>query len=70
MAGGDWQPIETAPRETDVLLFVPREAVSYVVAGLFNNGEEDGWSSALREMMWLDHEPTHWMPLPDPPEGR
>jgi hypothetical protein len=64
----NWKPINSAPRGTDVLVYCPTARVRCAVAGLFNNGEEDGWSSDLREMDWLQHYPTHWMPLPDFPE--
>lgn len=61
----DWQPIETAPRDgTPVLGYMP----SYY--------QGKGGRSVI---LWLDGEwfdnrafatdPSHWMPLPDPPKG-
>jgi hypothetical protein len=56
-----WQPIETAPKDdTDVLVF----------------SEELVWvASCYRGMWWFEKrddtflsEPTHWMPLPEPPK--
>lgn len=69
---GDWQPIETAPKDgTEILV-----CVSY------NLGcEEDGYETktwvdwALEPYVWpqfrdridIPFPPTHWMPLPSPP---
>lgn len=57
----EWQPIETAPRETDEDDFLLL---------LFWNGEvfidclrEDGRTYEMGLF------PTHWMPLPGPPKG-
>lgn len=57
----EWQPIETAPKETDVLCFIGNGR--FIVAGKFNRG-------------WLVYDdpfgdpyyPSHWMPLPEPPQ--
>jgi len=57
---GEWQPIGTAPKgttEPPVLLgSVECEIVSTGYADFIDNLCTDG------------HEPTHWMPLPDPPK--
>lgn len=65
----DWQPIETAPDNRDVLLAFGATGIPYAVAGRFHNGDEWGWSSALLPNDWLEHRPTHWMPLPEAPEA-
>jgi hypothetical protein len=80
-----WQPIETAPKDGNAALFYgrhtgsPPDAQRGVVAG-------DHWWGILlwdiwrrdRPGMWVFakdgnppwSEPTHWMPLPPPPEPR
>jgi hypothetical protein len=76
--GAGWQPIETAPKDrTTILIFKP---------GTLYNGEPAPWYDVARwdyvdndqsEMGWASQdgclscvEPTHWMPLPEPPAGR
>lgn len=71
---GHWQPIETAPKDgTDVFLFFPLEGLDHevfatrVIAShrgghwVFQGRAVRGYSDALQ--------PTHWMPLPSPPNG-
>jgi hypothetical protein len=55
--GRAWQPIETAPADRDVLLWVPPSAL---LAGLIAGHMEVG---RARD----DGRATHWMPLPEPP---
>jgi len=63
-----WQPIETAPRDGDWII---------VVSGKNIIGDSDTpylarwaqeWSS-FRNGLNNDTKPTHWMPLPTPPES-
>lgn len=65
----DWKPIETAPEETAVLV--------YVTEGVMAVGRRSVYSD--RSTWWLDNSfgynedgeiygPTHWMPLPEPPQ--
>ena len=74
-----WQPIDTAPRDgTRILCFVPEWGEGYQIeVGRFDerieivNGEE-----RYRSARWWigggigiePPQPTHWMPLPPPPE--
>lgn len=60
----EWQPIETAPRDgTRILVFYP------VLDGhIFTAGFEFGtWQSGIWD--GRREQPTHWMPLPEPPEN-
>lgn len=68
-----WQPIETAPKDgTRLLAYWPPvfggdnagcATTWWVVtsSGLF------GWESPWE---YADREPTHWMPLPEPPRAK
>jgi len=61
-----WQPIETAPRDdTLVLVYRPREDADHPAhVGV------DKWRVVSRCWYYSrrDQQPTHWMPLPDPPK--
>jgi hypothetical protein len=70
MLTDEWQPIETAPRdETAVLLYFPGSwETDGVRVGWWHEGAwyEHEWSS--NPMTDFYEEPTHWMPLPHPPQ--
>jgi hypothetical protein len=62
-----WRPIDTAPRDGKVILGFPK---IYAVVGYTDWAGEwveddasDWWCASL-----LVPQPTHWMPLPNPPE--
>lgn len=73
-----WQPIETAPKDGEILVY-NGESVSpsmwYESNEFRNFGEEGGWCSADYDVGGSLYEgvdvikpqPTHWMPLPDAP---
>lgn len=69
----EWQPIETAPKDKDVLLYLPRRGA---IRGQWNSDKyarvprpywshDREWIFGVRETR--DCQPTHWMPLPAPP---
>ena len=60
-----WRPIETAPMDgTEVLVFTPMDGV---VSSAYRYG---CWQKLITVMDGGNtNEPTHWMPLPEPPEG-
>jgi hypothetical protein len=61
----EWQPIETAPKDGTLILGVKFDtdgqpwlaAFEWIIAGI--------WDAYQWEVDW---EPTHWMPLPAPPQ--
>ena len=80
-----WQPIETAPKGRIVLVYYTNDcgrgrtmrARYYLPETLESEVNESGWcdegwyeeSEAYEYLMPLEHDPTHWMPLPDAPHG-
>lgn len=71
----EWQPIETAPKDRDILLYTNCRGV---VRGRWNDCKyatkpRPYWTHD-RERIWgtvacRADQPTHWMPLPEPPKG-
>lgn len=67
----DWQPIETAPKDgRRVLLYGKVCSGSDIEVGFFSDngpfaelaGSDGEWFTEL------DGDPSHWMPLPEPPQ--
>lgn len=71
----EWQPIESAPRENDIVWLCEGGAV---YQGFYSNKEnyygETGWYDTyyLNDLWYSEHpaNPSHWMPItpPDPPK--
>ena len=68
-----WRQIGTAPRDgRTILAYLPAQAGGAVrqdVVAIFwdgSGGRSSGWATAYSGAR-LDAEPTHWMPLPEPP---
>ena len=65
---GEWQPIETAPKDgTVVLIYSPADGV------MSSHLHWGNWQGMVwRSVGHVDFErskPTHWMPLPAPPKA-
>ena len=67
-----WRPIETAPRHGD-----DEESVSILTYPHYRvthwNTEDEGfvrYSEFVEGYVLIDPQPTHWLPLPPPPEGK
>ena len=65
---GAWRPIETAPKDEDILLGWWQTWPDRVWK------QKVGWAAASNTCghpqvsnAWFDGEATHWMPLPEPP---
>lgn len=61
-----WQPIETAPKDfTPILVFIPGTwELPHMIHVAF--WKKDGFR--LQDEDHFIVEPTHWMPLPEPPK--
>lgn len=60
-----WQPIETAPMKTDVLVYAPRWGRKPLVVQAANPTGGQWWARGVGAVR-----PTHWMPLPAPPTAK
>ena len=66
---GDWQPIETAPKDgTDVLVYELQRTMCVAYWDDFIN--RDGKIAGWRDCQCYPVEPTHWMLLPSPPAAQ
>lgn len=72
--GGEWQPIETAPKDGPLLLYGlmgPTEMLRFngpIVTSGYYWDSIDGWYSTASTWVGPFVEPSHWMPLPEPPQ--
>lgn len=60
----DWQPIDTAPLKFEVLICNARTGSRHI-ASQAKRGE---WMTDAGDLLPLGDEPSHWMPLPEPPQ--
>lgn len=75
-AKSQWQPIETAPKETEVFIgrFIDdkfkfgRSELFYEQSNVFAGETFSGWVWSEDECSsTITEDPTHWMPTPKPP---
>ncbi len=72
----DWKPIESAPRDRPVLGFDPTYSGGFVYVIEWCPGQSKEWYPGAMAGSWREaggeqyerFEPTHWMPLPPPPQ--
>ena len=70
----DWQPIETAPKQKIVLLWALTDTETgnwKMSTGYWMPGYRDepgSWTWDGRLLKAYEVHPTHWMPLPTPPQ--
>ena len=55
-----WKTMETAPKYESILMLMKHG----IIQGQWDG--ETGYGYYWRDMEWY---PTHWMPLPPPPDG-
>lgn len=71
---GEWQPIESAPKDREILLWEGDSDCA--VVGRHNPSYTEEWHATVHGEFapWSDFDrppifnATHWMPLPDPPK--
>ena len=64
-----WQPIETAPKDgTPILIYEPPyfDATPHATYVCSWDTYKEAWVEHSGEC-YAQYEPTHWMPLPEPP---
>lgn len=61
---GEWRPTETAPRDTEVIL--GWKGQRRVTTGMLSE-YQDGCFWEFDPAHAPSGDPTHWMPLPEPP---
>ena len=73
----EWQPIETAPRDGTLILVTGVNGLNTVLAAYYWEGDDyspnpyKGWSGIVNSFgEQRIAEPTHWMPLPEPPSEK
>lgn len=64
----DWQPIETAPRNSQsIMVHCPELENTYLVSWIRYEPTFEGWMHFGSHGQWLRETPTHWMPIPASP---
>ena len=69
----EWQPIETAPKDGSRILVFNRKVYIASWSEEAQHGEFEcapGWQVFCPDDYWYAFcvNPTHWMPLPEPPQ--
>ena len=63
----EWQPIESAPRKR-LYFILARDSATQMFASVYWYNKENVWVDYEGEY-YMENYFTHWMPLPEPPEG-
>lgn len=71
----EWQPIETAPKDGTRILIFDNGCISianwHEQIDNYNHAPFDGWLIFYPDDAFytqVSENPTHWMPLPEPPK--
>lgn len=65
-----WQPIRTAPKDSEYRLFYKRGTIHearWLGEGRGFGGDHWGFDFPSNIARGYDNQPSHWMPLPQPP---
>lgn len=68
MTNATWQPLDSAPSDVEILVYTKKWGA--IIAR--HSEEHDEWLSRMQVPVSLvddEDAPSHWHPLPDPPEG-
>lgn len=66
-----WQPIESAPKDgTRVLIYGPSDFIPGGRGISLASWDYSTWVGDFHEEVYAGEGPTHWMPLPEAPDGR
>ena len=66
-----WQPIETAPEHEPILIWVPGVNRGHASAEVVIRVADSFWTNGgpnAGDDLYFEEAPTHWMPLPPPPQ--
>jgi len=71
----EWQPIETAPVNESVLIFIPSPIAEHYGPAIYRGLQVEILNRRVWKVTGLhfgsdcgtSNHPSHWMPLPDPP---
>lgn len=64
----EWQPIETAPKDgSEFIAFFPCNLSGMVCSARWING--NGRMKGYFKHLGIKIYPTHWMPMPTPPQS-
>lgn len=64
-----WRPIEEAPKDGTVILVVPAGGEFNTSVAFYYPGSAGAVWIIPETNRYLTVEPTHWMPLPEPPQA-
>lgn len=65
----DWQPIETAPKDGTLILGYYPAMPPHHFRMLILKWKRKAFAAAGGSSRELVSKPTHWMPLPEPPQA-
>jgi len=64
----EWQPIDTAPRDGTIVLAAQGSTIDTMFWTMSAWADGGGWVNNINRSDTYVFDPTHWMPLPEPPK--